>query len=214
MILSRVHTTEEAVYIHFVYFLHGKVASYSSFITPRFWRFSLKHVRAAAWRFCLHQKSFSSTRFFAFNRRECRLPGAVNLFGKLCRQRAFPLHRIIKSRFSSCSVEGTSAKYHLTFRKSFIVGVNCRHVNFGSSERRRGQDPVKQGRRHFVFACLQAKSTSDSNLSPPLGKNSVTLCSDGLYHSHCYPSTSKKRSTFFSSPFPLCSSVLFHHFNE
>lgn len=38
-------------------------------------------------------------------------------------------------------------KYHRTFRKSFLVGANCRHVNLGSSERRRG------GEEAFCIRC-------------------------------------------------------------
>lgn len=34
-----------------------------------------------------------------------------------------------------------AAEYHLTERKSFIVGANCRHVNFGSAERGRVREP-------------------------------------------------------------------------
>lgn len=98
----------------------------------------------------------------------------------------------------------------MTFRKSFIVGVNCRHVNFGSSERRRGQDPVKQGRRHFVFACLLAKSTKVTAVDSA-AENRLSPCAQ-IVHARPFFVPQLQRNT---PPFPpIFSFVLLYCFTS
>lgn len=104
----------------------------------------------------------------------------------------------------------------MTFPKwVFVVGVNCRHVNFGSSERRRGRDPVKQREEAFCICMLAGEIDPSVSDSSPLLEQTDTLWLRGA-NAVVIPVSElgENAPPFFPPPFLLCSVVLFPQFHR
>lgn len=130
---------------------------------------------------------------------------AINLFEN-CRQRAFALLRIIKSRFSSCSV-GHSGGISSDIPKVVYSLCELSTCQLWLLRAQTWSGPGKAREEAFcsLFACLLAKTTKVTAILGSRWKQTVTSCSESSCNSRFSPSTSKKCSTFFSiSPLFFC----------